>query len=142
MGISELCRRALSEKARERPLLNAPGVVEDFLRMQIGMRPTEVFVSLYLDTRHQLLDIREETQGTLTRVAVYPREIVRHALSIHAAGLIVAHNHPSGGVVPSAADRKLTHLLTDALALVDVKLLDYFIVAGNEISSFAQRGWL
>ncbi len=78
LGISELCRRALSEKTRERPLLNSPGAVEDFLRTQIDTRPTEVFVCLYLDTRHhQLLDIREETQGTLTRFAVYPREIVR-----------------------------------------------------------------
>jgi DNA repair protein RadC len=142
LAVSELCRRALAEKARERPLLDSPGAVEDFLRLQIGTRPTEVFVCLYLDARHQLIDVREEAHGTITRVAVYPREIVRHALTIHAAGLIVAHNHPSGGVEPSASDRKLTRALQDVLTLVDLKLLDHFVVSNHEICSFAREGWL
>jgi DNA repair protein RadC len=142
VAVSELCRRMLAEKARESPLLNSPGAVEDFLRLKIGTLPSEVFLCLYLDTRHQLIDIREEAHGSLTRVAVYPREIVRRALSLNAAALIVAHNHPSGGVQPSASDRKLTKALQDALGLIDVKLLDHFVVAANEICSFAQLGWL
>jgi DNA repair protein RadC len=141
-AVSELCRRMLAEKARESPLLSSPAAVEDFLRLSIGTRPCEVFLCLYLDTRHQLLDVREEAHGTLTRVAVYPREIVRRALALNAAALIVAHNHPSGGVQPSASDRKLTRALQDALALIDVKLLDHFVVAANDICSFAREGWL
>jgi DNA repair protein RadC len=142
VAVSELCRRMLAEKARESPLLNSPGAVEDYLRLKIGTRPSEVFLCLYLDMRHQLIDIREEAHGSLTRVAVYPREIVRRALSLNAAALIVAHNHPSGGVQPSAGDRKLTKALQDALGLIDVRLLDHFVVAANDICSFAQEGWL
>ncbi|MDR5853806.1 DNA repair protein RadC [Caballeronia sp. LZ062] len=142
IAVSELCRRMLAEKARNRILLNSPGAVEDFLRLKIGTRPNEVFICIYLDARHQLLDIREEARGSLTRVAVYPREIVKRALSLNAAGLIVAHNHPSGANQPSAGDRKLTRTLLDALALIDVKLLDHMVVASNDIFSFAREGWL
>ncbi|WP_248321444.1 DNA repair protein RadC [Caballeronia sp. Sq4a] len=142
IAVSELCRRALAERARDRMLLNSPGAVEDFLRLKIGTRPNEVFICIYLDARHQLLDICEEARGSLTRVAVYPREIVKRALSLNAAALIVAHNHPSGANQPSAGDRKLTRTLLDALALIDVKLLDHMIVASNDIFSFAREGWL
>ncbi|WP_175939652.1 DNA repair protein RadC [Caballeronia sp. BCC1704] len=142
IAVSELCRRMLAEKARNRMLLNSPGAVEDFLRLKIGTRPNEVFICIYLDARHQLLDICEEARGSLTRVAVYPREIVKRALALNAAGLIVAHNHPSGGIQPSAGDRKLTRTLQDALSLIDVKLLDHMVVASNDIFSFAREGWL
>jgi len=142
IAVSELCRRALAERARDRMLLNSPGAVEDFLRLKIGTRPNEVFMCIYLDARHQFLDICEEAHGSLTRVAVYPREIVKRALALNAAGLIVAHNHPSGGIEPSASDRKLTRTLQDALALIDVKLLDHMVVASNDIFSFAREGWL
>ncbi|WP_159835457.1 RadC family protein [Burkholderia sp. 8Y] len=142
IAVSELCRRALAEKARDRMLLNSPGAVEDFLRLKIGTRPNEVFICIYLDARHQLLDICEEAHGSLTCVAVYPREIVKRALALNAAGLIVAHNHPSGANQPSAGDRKLTRTLLDALALIDVKLLDHMVVASNDIFSFAREGWL
>ena len=142
LAVSELCRRALVEKARDRELLNAPGAVEDYLRLFIGTRPYEVFVCLYLDARHQLLLAEESARGSLTRVAVYPREIVRRALTLNAAGLIVAHNHPSGGVEPSANDRRLTKTLHDALMLIDVRLLDHIVVAANEVFSFAREGWL
>ena len=116
--------------------------MEDFLRLKIGTRTNEVFICVYLDARYQLLDICEEAQGSLTRVAVNPREIVKRALAFNAAGLIVAHNHPSGGVEPSGSDRKLTRTLQDALALIDVKLLDHMVVASNDIFSFAREGWL
>jgi DNA repair protein RadC len=142
LAVSELCRRALAERARERALLDSPGAVEDYLKMLIGTRPYEVFVCLYLDARHQLLLAEESARGSITRVAVYPREIVRRALTLNAAGLIVAHNHPSGGVAPSANDRRLTRTLQDALALIDVRLLDHLVVASNDIFSFARQGWI
>lgn len=142
LAVSELCRRALAEKTRGREVLNAPGVVEDYLKLLIGTKPYEVFVCLYLDARHQLLHAEESARGSLTRVAVYPREIVRRALTLNAAGLIVAHNHPSGGVEPSANDRRLTKTLQDALTLIDVRLLDHIVVAANEVFSFARHGWL
>jgi DNA repair protein RadC len=142
LAVSELCRRALAEKARDRELLNAPGAVEDYLRLLIGTKPYEVFVCLYLDARHQLLHAEESARGSLTRVAVYPREIVRRALTLNAAGLIVAHNHPSGGVTPSANDRRLTKTLQEALTLIDVRLLDHIVVAANDVFSFARHGWL
>jgi DNA repair protein RadC len=142
LAVSELCRRALAEKARDRTLLDSPSAVEDYLKLLIGTRQYEVFVCLYLDARHQLLLAEESARGSITRVAVYPREIVRRALSLNAAGLIVAHNHPSGGVAPSANDRRLTRTLQDALALIDVRLLDHLVVASNEIFSFARQGWL
>ena len=141
LAVSELCRRALAEKTRDREVLNAPGVVEDYLKLLIGTKPYEVFVCLYLDARHQLLHAEESARGSLTRVAVYPREIVRRALTLNAAGLIVAHNHPSGGVEPSANDRRLTKTLQDALTLIDVRLLDHIVVAANEVFSFARHGW-
>lgn len=142
LAVSELCRRALAEKARDRALLDTPGAVEDYLKLLIGTRPYEVFVSLYLDARHKLLHVEESSRGSITRVAVYPREIVRRALSLNAVGLVVAHNHPSGGVAPSASDRYLTRTLQDALTLIDVRLLDHMVVASNEIFSFARNGWL
>jgi DNA repair protein RadC len=142
LAVSELCRRALAEKARETPLLGSPNAVEDFLRFKIGALRREVFVGLYLDARHQLVDIRDESQGTLTRVPVFPQEIARHALAVNAVAVIVAHNHPSGGVEPSLSDRKLTKTIQETLAVIDVKLLDHFVVSHNEICSFARQGWL
>ncbi|KDB09405.1 DNA repair protein RadC [Burkholderia sp. lig30] len=142
VAVTELARRALAQKASERRPVDSPGAVEDYLRLLIGTRPCEVFVSLFLDARHRLLDTEESTQGSLTRMAVYPREIVRRALSANAAALIVAHNHPSGAVRPSAEDRRLTRVLRDALALVDVRLLDHIVVGASDTFSFARAGWL
>jgi len=142
VAVTELARRALAEKARERPLVDSPGAVEDYLRLLIGTRPYEVFVSLFLDARHRLLDTEESARGSLTRMAVYPREIVRRALSVNAAALIVAHNHPSGAVRPSAEDRRLTRALRDSLTLVDVRLLDHIVVGVSDTFSFARAGWL
>ncbi len=142
LAVIELARRALAEKASDRPLIDSPGAVEDYLRLMIGSRPHEVFVCLFLDAQHRLLQIEESAHGSLTHIAVYPREIVRRALSLNAAALIVAHNHPSGIIRPSAADKQLTHVLRDALALVDVRLMDHFVVGANDIFSFAQAGWM
>lgn len=142
LAVSELCQRALAEKTRKRPLLDSPQPVEDYLKLLIGARPNEVFVTLFLDVRHCLIATEESASGSISRVAVYPREIVRRALSLNAASVIVAHNHPSGDIAPSASDKRLTKMLQDALALIDVRLLDHLVVASNEVFSFARQGLL
>ncbi|AOJ32339.1 JAB domain-containing protein [Burkholderia metallica] len=134
--------RVLKEKAREKKQIDSPGAVEDYLRLKIGARPHEVFAAVYLDARHCVIDMEEITRGSLTRMAVYPREIVRRAMVHNAAALIVAHNHPSGAVQPSAEDRRLTRVLHDALALVDVRLLDHVVIGTCDTFSFARAGWL
>ncbi len=98
-------------------------------------------MSLYLDARHRLIECEESAQGTLTRMAVYPREIARRALSLNAASLIVAHNHPSGVVEPSASDCRLTRTLRDTLALIDVQLIDHLVIGIDQVYSFARAGW-
>lgn len=142
LAVIEMARRALAEQASERPLVDSAAAVQDYVRLLIGARPYEAFVCLYLDARHRLIDAEETSRGSLTRMAVYPREIVRRALEANAASLIVAHNHPSGAVKPSASDRQLTHVLRDALALIDVRLVDHLVVGRHDIFSFAQAGWL
>jgi DNA repair protein RadC len=142
LAASELCRRLLAEKARARPLLDTPHAVEDYLKLLIGARPNEVFLTLFLDVRHHLICVDESASGSLTRVAVYPHEIVRRALTLNAASLIIAHNHPSGAVAPSASDRRLTRVLYDSLALIDIKLLDHLVVTSEEVFSFARQGWV
>ena len=136
-----MARRALAEKMRERPLIDSPGAVEDYLRLLIGTRPYEVFVCLYMDARHRLIRSEESSRGSLTRLAIYPREIVRRALILNAASPIVAHNHPSGAVKPSASDRRLTRVLRDTLALIDVQLIDHLVTGAHETFSFATAGW-
>jgi DNA repair protein RadC len=141
LAIMEMARRSLVDKMRRRSLMNSPEAVESYLRLLIGGRPQEVFVSLFLDARHRLIRCEESAQGSLTRMAVYPREIVRRALSVNAASLIVAHNHPSGAVEPSASDCRLTHTLRDALALIDVQLIDHLVIGADSVYSFARAGW-
>jgi DNA repair protein RadC len=142
LAIIEMVRRALHEELENRSLLDSPKAVEDYLRLTIGGLPHEVFYCLYLDARHKLIRAEELTRGSLTQMAVYPREIVRRALMLNAAGLIVAHNHPSGAAKPSAADRQLTRMLRDALALIDVRLLDHVVVGAKDVYSFARNGML
>ena len=141
LAIMEMARRSLVGKMRTRSLMNSPEAVESYLRLLIGGRPQEVFVSLFLDARHRLIRCEESAQGTLTRMAVYPREIVRRALCLNAASLIVAHNHPSGAVQPSASDCRLTHTLRDALTLIDVQLVDHLVIGADSVYSFARAGW-
>ncbi|WP_083614970.1 RadC family protein [Paraburkholderia sp. SOS3] len=142
LAVIEMVRRALLEELETRSLLDSPQAVDDYLRLTIGGQPHEVFYCLYLDARHRLIRAEELTRGSLTQMAVYPREIVRRALLLNAAGLIVAHNHPSGAAKPSAADRQLTRMLRDALALVDVRLLDHVVVGAKDVYSFARNGLL
>ena len=141
-AVSELARRALREELRSADALTSPGAVRDYLRLALGARPHEVFVCLYLDAQHRILGVDELFRGTLTQTSVYPREVVKAALAANAAAVIFAHNHPSGVAQPSQADELLTRQLRDALALVDVRVLDHFIVAGSQALSFAERGLL
>jgi len=138
----ELARRSLQDELRAASALTSPGAVRDYLRLAIADREHEVFVCLWLDAQHRVLRFEELFRGTLTQTSVYPREIVKAGLRANAAAVIFAHNHPSGAAQPSRADELLTRNLKDALALVEVKVLDHFIVAGNQALSFAERGLL
>ncbi|CAB3647081.1 RadC family protein [Paraburkholderia rhynchosiae] len=141
LAIMEMARRSLVDKMRRRSLMNSPEAVESYLRLLIGGRPQEVFVSLFLDARNRLIRSEESARGTLTRMAVYPREIARRALTLNAASLIVAHNHPSGAVRPSASDCSLTRTLREALGLIDVQLVDHLVIGADSVYSFARAGW-
>jgi DNA repair protein RadC len=138
----ELARRSLKDGLRTANALTSPGAVRDYLRLAIAEREHEVFVCLWLDAQHRVTACEELFRGTLTQTSVYPREIVKAALKANAAAVIFAHNHPSGAAQPSQADELLTRNLKEALALVDVKVLDHFVVAGNQALSFAERGLL
>lgn len=123
--------------------LSSPGQVRAFLMMQLAECEQEVFVVLFLDNRHCLIEFRRLFTGTIGCTSVYPREVVKAALSVNAAAVVFAHNHPSGCAEPSKADEMLTDTLKRALALVDVRVLDHFIVAGQAAPlSFAERGLL
>ena len=139
----ELARRALAQEMTARDTFSSPGQVRDWLRLKLATRQNEVFMALWLDAQNRLLKAEELFSGTLTQTSVYPREVVKSALGHNAAAVILAHNHPSGIAEPSRADELLTKALKDALAMVDVKVLDHFIVAGNTPPlSFAERGLL
>jgi len=138
----ELARRSLQDDLRSGSALTSPAAVRDFLRLAIADREHEVFVCLWLDAQHRVIRCEELFRGSLTQTSVYPREIVKAGLKANAAAVIFAHNHPSGAAQPSRADELLTRNLKDALALVEVKVLDHFIVAGRQTLSFAERGLL
>lgn len=136
----ELVRRGLREDMGRRDALGSPEAVRDYLRLKLRDLPHEVFVGVYLDAQNRVVGDEVLFRGTLTQTSVYPREVVKRALAHNAAGLILAHNHPSGVAEPSQADELLTRALRQALALVDIKVLDHFVVAGNAAMSFAERG--
>ncbi len=138
----ELARRSLKDDMRSASALTTPGAVRDYLRLAIAGREHEVFVCLWLDAQHRVISFDELFRGTLTQTSVYPREIVKAGLKANAAAVIFAHNHPSGVAQPSQADELLTRNLKEALSLVDIKVLDHFIVAGHHALSFAERGML
>jgi len=142
MAVKELARRVLAEEMQLGDALSSPQAVRQYLRLAIGVRDVEVFVALFLTAQNRVLAVEEIFRGTLTETRVYPREIVRRALQHNAHAVIVAHNHPSGVAEPSAADRALTASLKQALALVDISLLDHFVVTGSHAESLAERGWM
>ena len=138
----ELVKRWLDEELKRDCVLNSPGAVRDCLRIHFAGRQHESFVVMFLDAQHRLIATHELFRGTLTQTSVYPREVVKAALRENAAAVILAHNHPSGIAEPSQADQHLTTALKSSLSLVDVRVLDHFIVAGVDVISFAERGLL
>ncbi len=134
--------KILNARMRTAPVLSAPGAVRDYLRLLLHERGHEVFACVFLDGQHRVIACEELFRGTLTQTSVYPREVVKAALAHNAAAVIFAHNHPSGVVEPSRADELLTQALKQALALLDIRTLDHFVIAGSQLVSFAERGLL
>ena len=133
-------RRVLAHRVRRGATMSSPQAVKDYLRVQIGTLDHEVFSVIFLDAQHRIVALREMFRGTLTQTAVYPREVVKAALALNAAAVLLAHNHPSGVAEPSRSDEFLTQTLKTALALVDVRVLDHFVVAGADVVAFSDRG--
>lgn len=139
-AIREMSMRGLKEELQRGDALNSPRAVRDYLQLLLGARQQEVFLVLFLDTQHRVIAAEELFHGTLAQTSVYPREVVKRALALNAAAVILAHNHPSGVAEPSQSDRLLTDALKQALSLVDVRVLDHFVVAAGQTLSFAERG--
>ena len=139
-AVLELARRSLLEELQTGVALSSPQAVKQYLQLLLAPKPYESFAVLFLDVKNRLIACEELFRGTLTHTSVYPREIVKASLAHNAAGVILAHNHPSGTTDPSAADKSLTQALKQALALVDVRVLDHFVVAAREIYSFLENG--
>ncbi len=142
LAARELVMRWLREELQHRDVLSTPATVRNYLRLLFADRQHEVFVTIFLDAQNHVLAAEELFRGTLSQTSVYPREVVKLALQKNAAGVIFAHNHPSGLAEPSRSDEALTAALKQALALVDVKVLDHFVVGGGVAMSFAERGLL
>jgi DNA repair protein RadC len=142
VAVLELARRVLTERLRERPALDSPQGVKEYLQLHLAGKKHECFAVLFLDSQHRLLALEELFRGTLAQTSVYPREVVLRALHHHAASVVLAHNHPSGTVQPSRADESLTQALKAALSLVDVRVLDHVIVAPGLALSMAEAGML
>jgi DNA repair protein RadC len=141
-AVIELARRAISDEMLSGESICSPQAAKQYLRLAMAGRPYESFHVLFLDVRNRLIAARELFRGTLTHTSVYPREVVREALTRNAASVMLAHNHPSGTPEPSEADMLLTRALVQALALVDIRILDHFVVAGHRVHSFAENGQL
>lgn len=138
---AELMARALASSMRTRgPLFDSPRATREFLKLRLGGRCAETFAVLWVDSQNRLIEYEEVFYGTLTQTSVYPRELVKRALLINAAGVILAHNHPSGECRPSRADEGLTQSIKAAMSLVDVRVLDHFIVTSDNTFSMAETG--
>ncbi|HEU0196358.1 MAG TPA: DNA repair protein RadC [Nevskiaceae bacterium] len=141
-AVLEMARRYLETSLGERDPMSDPQAVRRYLQAKLRDLPHEVFAGLFLDNRHRVIRYEELAHGTLNAASVYPREVVKRALALNAGAVIFAHNHPSGVAEPSHADRSLTDRLKQALGLVDISVLDHFVVGDGAIVSFAERGWL
>ena len=144
---AEIVREALrildkELRTQDEIYLTSPSTVRDYLRLQLASRECEIFAVLFLTNRHRVIDFQEMFRGTIDGASVHPREVVKEVLRHNAAAVILCHNHPSGASEPSRADEAITRRLTEALALVDVRVLDHLIVGGSEITSLAERGLL
>jgi DNA repair protein RadC len=142
VAVLELARRALTAQLKQQTLFDSPEAVRDYLQLQLGSRPYEIFAVMFLDSQHRLIVLEELFRGTLTQTSFYPRDVVVRALALNAASVVLAHNHPSGTAEPSRADEALTQTLKAALGLVDVRVLDHFVVTSTEAVSMAERGLL
>lgn len=140
--ILEAARQVVERKMQRGAVFASPQAVKDYLRTKLACFEHEVFAVLFLDNRHRLIEYVEMFHGTIDGAPVYPREVVKEALRLNAAAVILSHNHPSGYVEPSAADRDITRTLKEALALVEVRTLDHIVVAGCAATSFTERGLL
>lgn len=141
-SVVTLAMKLLSIKHRAGKTLSSPAETRDFLRLRLAEYRNEVFGCLFLDNRHRIIAVRELFQGTIDGASVHPRVVVQHAMEVNAAAMVFFHNHPSGVAEPSRADEMLTRRLKEALALVDVRVLDHFVVSADESVSFAERGLL
>ena len=135
-------RQAVSRKVHRGATLSSPRTAADYLMARLAQNPYEVFTLIYLDNRHCLIACQDLFRGTIDGASVHPREVVKEALKHNAAAVILAHNHPSGVAEPSQADEMITQRVKEALALVDIRVLDHVIVAGGDTTSFAERGLL
>jgi len=133
-------QQLLAAQVRGSDVMSSPSVVKDFLRARLGNLPHEVFAVVHLDAQNRVLDYVEMFRGTVSQTSVYPREVVRDALLRNSSALLLVHNHPSGLADPSRADEVLTQTLKQAAALIDVRVLDHFIVAGSAVQSMAECG--
>jgi DNA repair protein RadC len=140
IAVLALAKRVLAQQMRQQTLLDSPQAMQDYLRLQLGNKPHEVFAMVFLDAQHRCIAMEELFRGTLTQTSVYPREVVLRALHHQCASVVLAHNHPSGVAEPSRADEMLTQTLKSALALVDVRVLDHVVVSAHQAVSMAQRG--
>ena len=140
VAVLELARRALLQPLQTRAVLESPQAVRQALQLQLGSLAHEVFAVMFLDSQHRLIRIEEMFRGTLSQTSVYPREVVLRALTLQASAVVLAHNHPSGSAQASRADQALTQALKSALALVDVRVLDHFVVTATEAQSMAEQG--
>ena len=141
-AVQEMNRRHLAERLRVRSALENPQAVRDYLKSMLRHEQQEVFGCLFLDSRHQVLSFEALFRGSIDSTSVHPREVVKRALAHNAAALILCHNHPSGNATPSQADRLLTKRLQEALQLIDVRILDHFIVGDGDPLSMAEYGWM
>lgn len=139
-AVVEMSRRALAQQLRRGPVFDSPLVVKDYVALHLGGLPHEVFAALFLDSQHRLIELRELFRGSLGQTSVYPREVLRQAMELNAAAVILAHNHPSGVAEPSRADELLTQQLKAALQMVDVRVLDHLVVGAGVVVSLAERG--
>ena len=140
VAVLELARRALVSQLQQKTMFESPQAIRDYVQLQLGSRPHEIFAVLFLDSNYRLIVLEEMFRGTLTQSSVYPREVVVRALALNAANVVLAHNHPSGTAQASRADEAITQTLKAALALVDVRVLDHFIVTATQVVSMADLG--
>jgi len=139
-AVLEMARRALNEEIKLTDALHSPQAVRDYLKITLARLPHEVFVAVFLTAQNRVIAVEELFRGSLTQTSVYPREVVKRALAHNAGSVIFAHNHPSGEATPSQSDKNLTSALAEALALIDVRVIDHFIVARGSTVSFAEQG--